>query len=297
MKLGLDIVGPFETAAYDCRYAITLTDYYSKWPEVAFTPSITTSVVIGFLNSVFSRHGNPECLVTDNGPQLTSSIFTAFLDEWNIVHTKTSVYHPAANGAVERFNKVLKDCVQMAVLQKRPWKQAVLDFLQTYRSTPHAMTGVSPFELLYRRKMRTKLTVFTPHSSNTQDQEVRQRVSIRQNKMKQYSDAKRGARVPTFQVGNRVRVRKPMHVPKGHSKFTQPVEIEKQVGPSTYRLADGRLWHSSHLSLVPEVLKPTSDLSAADVSVTNVLNTEQSTERRSVRQHKPPFWMKDYESK
>lgn len=108
LKLGLDIVGPFETAVHDCKYAITLTDYYSKWPEVAFTPSITTAVVIGFLNSVFSRHGNPECLVTDNGPQLISSAFTAFLDERNIAHTKTSLYHPAANGAVEGSTRFLR---------------------------------------------------------------------------------------------------------------------------------------------------------------------------------------------
>ncbi len=36
-KLAIDIVGPFETAAWNCRYALTLTDCYSKWPEVAFT--------------------------------------------------------------------------------------------------------------------------------------------------------------------------------------------------------------------------------------------------------------------
>lgn len=33
-KLGLDIVGPFEHAASGCRFAISLVDYYSKWPEV-----------------------------------------------------------------------------------------------------------------------------------------------------------------------------------------------------------------------------------------------------------------------
>lgn len=33
-KLGLDIAGPFDTATPTCKYAITLTDYYSKWPEL-----------------------------------------------------------------------------------------------------------------------------------------------------------------------------------------------------------------------------------------------------------------------
>lgn len=64
-KLGLDIAGPFETAIPSCRYAVTLTDYYSKWPELAFCPSATTDGVIDFLTTVFSRHGNPESIVTD----------------------------------------------------------------------------------------------------------------------------------------------------------------------------------------------------------------------------------------
>ena len=34
-KLAIDIVGPDNTAPRDCRFAITLIDYYSKWPEVA----------------------------------------------------------------------------------------------------------------------------------------------------------------------------------------------------------------------------------------------------------------------
>ncbi|KAK7910413.1 hypothetical protein WMY93_015097 [Mugilogobius chulae] len=32
-KVAIDITGPFENATWDCRYAIVLTDYYSKWPE------------------------------------------------------------------------------------------------------------------------------------------------------------------------------------------------------------------------------------------------------------------------
>ena len=31
------------------------------------------------------------------------------------------------------------------------------DFLMMYRSTPHSTTGVSPAELLFGRKIRTKL--------------------------------------------------------------------------------------------------------------------------------------------
>lgn len=71
-KLELDIVGPFDTTIPSCRFAITLTDYYSKRPELAFLPNVTTNNVIQFLSSVFTRHGNPENIVTDNGTQFTS---------------------------------------------------------------------------------------------------------------------------------------------------------------------------------------------------------------------------------
>lgn len=118
-KLGMDIVGPFDSATYNCRFAITLTDYYSKWPEVAFASSVTTETVLGFLSSVFSRYGDPESLVTDNGPQFTSAEFSSFLKERGITHIRSSVYHPAANGAIERFNRVFKSCIQATMLQQR----------------------------------------------------------------------------------------------------------------------------------------------------------------------------------
>lgn len=32
-KVAVDVVGPFDTASSDYRFAITLTNYYSKWPK------------------------------------------------------------------------------------------------------------------------------------------------------------------------------------------------------------------------------------------------------------------------
>lgn len=77
-KLAMDIVGPFCSAPPDCRFAITLVDYYSQWPEVAFTSDVTSATVIAFLSAVFSREGNPLELVTDNGPSFVSAEFEAF---------------------------------------------------------------------------------------------------------------------------------------------------------------------------------------------------------------------------
>ena len=59
MKLGLDIVGLFEKAPPNMRFAISLIDYPSKWPEVGFVEKVTSQSVITFLTSVLSREGFP----------------------------------------------------------------------------------------------------------------------------------------------------------------------------------------------------------------------------------------------
>lgn len=284
-KLGLDIVGPFETASPACRYAITLTDYYSKWPELAFSHSATATDVVNFLMSTFSRHGNPECIVTDNGPQFTSAEFAEFMHSHGIHHTRTSVYYPAANGAVERFHRSLKSCLQTAILQSQPWKEAVLSWLQVYRATPHATTSVSPHELLYGRKMRTKLHILPqPSTAPPSSATVRGTVEKNQAKMKRYTDSRRGARAPPFQEGDRVRIRLPRPTPKAHPRFSPPVQVEKQVGPNTFQLSDGKKWNASHLSHVPlgtnVTLRPTC--SSTSTSLTH--------KRTRVK----PKWQQDY---
>lgn len=75
------------------------------------------------------------------------------------------MYHPAGNGANERFHRVLKSTIQSAIIQSAPWNATVTDFLQIYRATPHFVTGVSSFELLHGRKMITRFNVLKPSPS------------------------------------------------------------------------------------------------------------------------------------
>uniref|UniRef100_A0A3P9H5V6 Gypsy retrotransposon integrase-like protein 1 n=1 Tax=Oryzias latipes TaxID=8090 RepID=A0A3P9H5V6_ORYLA len=208
-KVGIDIVGPFDSAAGDCRYAITLIDYYTKWPEVAFTPSITTSAITTFLSTIFSRFGNPTELISDNGTQFTSTEFADFLAVRDIKHRKVSLYYPQANGAIERWNRVLKETLLTAEQERKQWKPFIQNFLLTYRATPHSTTGVSPYELMFNRKMRTKMDIGLASTSPfPSEKQLRTRVTSKQKASKAYTDVKRGARVPQIREGSMVRVRK-----------------------------------------------------------------------------------------
>ena len=53
-------------------------DYFSRYPEVIQLRSTTSQSVSNALKYIFSQHGIPEVLMTDNGPQFSSSEFAEF---------------------------------------------------------------------------------------------------------------------------------------------------------------------------------------------------------------------------
>jgi len=104
-KVGLDIVGPLPRSTKGNLYIIVLVDYLTKWVEAEVTDKIESDNVISFLSKVFARHGIPEILVTDNGPQFRSDKTKSFLDLYGVYVHFTSTYHPESNGEVENRNK------------------------------------------------------------------------------------------------------------------------------------------------------------------------------------------------
>ena len=114
----------YSWAVWKCYMGLQIrnhTDYHSKSPEEAFTASVMCDGVITFLTSVFSHFGNP-CSMADNGSQFTSVEFASFVQSGDVQHIRTSVYHPAANGAIECFDHVLKSCIRSTVLERKSWK-------------------------------------------------------------------------------------------------------------------------------------------------------------------------------
>ncbi|KAG1960356.1 immune-associated nucleotide-binding protein 9-like [Pimephales promelas] len=258
----------------------------TQWPELAFCPSATTDSVLDFLNTVFSRHGNPESIVTDNGTQFTSAVFAEFLKTRGIQHNKTSVYYPAASGAIERFHRALKGCIQTAILQSQLWKDAVISWLQVYRATPHATTSTAPYELLYGRKMRTRLDILpiAPRLNSS----VRDNVERKQAKMKRYTDIKRHACIPSFAQGERVRVRIPRLVPKAHPRFSGLLTVEKRVSSNTFLLSDGKRWNATHLARSHSV----PESRGQDGTPTHTQPVQDTSEQPRLRSK--PKWHKDY---
>ncbi|CAG4950691.1 unnamed protein product [Colias eurytheme] len=105
---------PWEVLAADIfqiknKYFILVVDYYSKYVEVASLRDITSGSVIKQLKDMFSRHGIPKRLISDNGLQFTSGEFKNFSEAWGFRHVTSSPYYPRSNGLAERNVQTVKN--------------------------------------------------------------------------------------------------------------------------------------------------------------------------------------------
>uniref|UniRef100_A0A9J7ZHH2 Gypsy retrotransposon integrase-like protein 1 n=1 Tax=Cyprinus carpio carpio TaxID=630221 RepID=A0A9J7ZHH2_CYPCA len=129
---------------------ILLIDYYSRYIEVASLTVTTTKQVMEKLKAMFARHGVPEILVTDNGPQFAASDFADFAKDYDFHHVTSSPHYPQSNGEAERAVRTVKTLLKKG---EDPHKA-----LMAYRATPLA-SGASPAQLLMGRNIRTTLPV------------------------------------------------------------------------------------------------------------------------------------------
>ena len=97
------------------KYILTIVDYATKYPEAIPLKSTHSRVIAEALISVFSRVGLPEEIVSDQGANLVGALMTQLYELLGINNIKTSVYHPEANGLVERFNGTLKHMLKKLV--------------------------------------------------------------------------------------------------------------------------------------------------------------------------------------
>ena len=214
-RVHLDFAGPFLGKQF-----LIIVDAHSKWVDVKVMSSITAEKTILELRDVFSTLGLCSEIVTDNGPTFTSSEFRNFLGYNGVKHITVSPYHPSSNGLAERYVQEFKAHMTKNALGSI--RERVLKFLTKVRSLPHCTTGLSPFELMFNRKMRTHLDLMHPNLFNT--------IANKQNVQKLYHD--KHARMREVDIGDDVFVKN--FSGKGN-EWVQGTVIQKS-GPYSYRV-------------------------------------------------------------
>ncbi|KAK3732350.1 hypothetical protein QZH41_000535 [Actinostola sp. cb2023] len=159
-KIAIDIVGELPRTTTGYKYILTIVDYATRYPEAIPLRTTNSKTIADVLVQYFCRVGIPKELVSDQGSNFIGKLMTQLYEQLGIAKIKTSVYHPQANGLVERFNGTLKAMLKkFAGEHVQTWDKYLPYLLFAYREVPTESTGYSPFELLYGRMVRGPLAV------------------------------------------------------------------------------------------------------------------------------------------
>ena len=149
--------------------------------------STNAKTIIVCLKSIFSRHGIPVELFSDNGPPFNSAEFKNFIWEKDIHHNTSSPYIPRSNGLVESAVKICKRLLTKSEKAGTDPYLALLQFRNTFRGNLP-----SPAQLLMSRTFRTQFTTVTKNliPRTVKFQEYKKSKEENKNNMKNYYDRK-----------------------------------------------------------------------------------------------------------
>ena len=262
-KISLDFSGPYPSG----EYCLIVVDDYSRYPVVELVSTTSAAAVIPRLDKIFSMFGIPEECKSDNGPPFQSREFVEYAKTQGFRHRKITPLHPESNGEAERFVKTLQKFITTITVEGSSWKMSLPDFLRVYRSTPHTVTGRSPYSQLFGgREMRGKIPQFS--LSSEEDPEVRQKDALLKRKMKIYADKRANAKPSPIREGDTVLLRQ-----EKKNKLSTPFEgvpytvFQKKGSMVTAeRTTDGRMVtrNTEDFKSCPPSTKETTQATLAD---------------------------------
>ena len=252
--VAFDLVGPIPRSASGHRYVLTMMDMFSKYPEAIPLKKVDNEAVLEGMLEIFSRHGIPGTILTDQGSVFMSKLTKAVCQTLGIDQIRTSPYHPQSDGALERWHASLKGMLKRSEADLKFWDRHLRYLLSAYRDTPHCITGFSPFSLLFGREVKGPLGLV--HSSwldgecevagsgewlialkqqmAQMSQIVGEREKLAKAKMKEFFD--RTAKLKVFEVGDLVLVRKPGLKKKLGDSWDGPYEILEKISDLNYKI-------------------------------------------------------------
>ncbi|XP_013875375.1 uncharacterized protein K02A2.6 [Austrofundulus limnaeus] len=285
-KVGMDL---FHLQGKD--YLIVI-DYYSNFPEMALLSSVSSACVITHAKSIFSRHGIPYTISSDNGPCFSSKEWKKFANQYGFEHITSSPLYPQSNGKAEKGVHILKQLLKKAADSGSDPYLALL----SYRASP-LECGLSPGELLMNRKLRTTLPCYTKEK---QLSKLQRKLRSLKKKQKHMYD-KTAKQLPPLTNNDTVRIQEP-------GGWMTKATVLQEVAPRSFavRTDEGQIIRRSRRSLLKtlETFKETdgaddtseeNDKSispfksiAPTSSNTNIELPNEPVLRRSTRQSKKP---------
>ena len=276
-KIGVDL---FELEGKD--YLI-IVDYLSNFWEIDRLRDTTATTVIKTMKTHIARYGIPSTVVSDKGPQFTSSQFERFAVDYDFEHNTSDPYHHQSNGKVESAVKTAKN-----ILKKNKDGDQFLALLN-YRNTPSQNSNTSPAQKFFNRRTRTLLpslpSLLKPKITLESDIKKLRKGQVT---MKHHFDKKAKDLIPLSE-GDSV-VMKPMRL--GLKEWKKGTVVRGAGRSYDIEGSDGSVLRRNrvHLKKVPAATPTNTETQSKDLPAQDSIKTPTQTPTQTpVPQMEPPI--------
>ena len=257
-RVAMDIIDHLQITKAGNVCVLTITDHFTKYVKAIALPDQTAVRVAGALFSEWiAPFGAPQSLHTDQGTNFTSDLIAELCELLNIYKTRTTPYHPAGNGQVERYNRTIMDLIHSEVKDNPVhWDETLPIACMAYNSTVHTSTGFEPNLLWLGRNIYLPVDRMMPPDPDVHPLPLheyarklvediranfvtaRLRLGKAATVMKKYYD--RTAHLHDYKVGDAVKLRvfrKEKGVSKFAERFSGPYFVLDVLSDIRFRIA------------------------------------------------------------
>jgi transposase InsO family protein len=180
-----DLIDMRRLKGYNNRDAwiLTVIDLFSKYGWVrALKHKTAHAVARGMEDILTSIPGGkcPQILQTDNGKEFKNTEFQRVLSRKGIRHIFSQAYKPTTQGAVERFNRTLKEMIfsHMSQFQTKKWSDVLPLLVQNHNTAYNFATKFTPQELMDPEAPQHKLDAAYGHMTKRRQELLRKRKEL-----------------------------------------------------------------------------------------------------------------------
>ena len=146
------------------RNVMVMQDHFSKYVVAYVVKDQTARTATETLrNGYFGLFGAPAYLVSDQGKAFTGHLISNLCELYGVQKLRTLPYHAQTNGQVERMNQtIIRMIGKLEEDKKTRWSEHLPEMLSAYNGIRSAVTGYSPYFLLFGRKSRIPVDCLFP---------------------------------------------------------------------------------------------------------------------------------------
>ncbi|GBM99013.1 hypothetical protein AVEN_131009-1, partial [Araneus ventricosus] len=244
------------------------------------------------------KFGVPNTVISDNIP-FNSYIYKKFANDWDFNYAFISPHYSPSNGMVERAVGIAKGIMRKANEDRKDYFVGLME----YRNTPISGLNLSPAQIMFNRRLKTKLPISNKLLNAELFNNIREKLIMRQNIQKFYynktahplSELKQKENVRILNFKNKTW--EPAVIVSKHKLHPRSYHVKDQFGKILRRNRKHIRKSNTPFNIETDPNDEIINTSQSDSEVTlnsQTFNRSDCNVQRSHRVRKPPSYLSDY---